>query len=507
MQVVRQCSVCAGRAARGFLQNHTDVSLLWTSKSVLRGVAACIRIRSSSEGVLFSSRKPGVQDSGEWTNTAHMSITSLSCAHAVPITQKVKNLSHDSLVRRAASVMTDSSSTFLSQTSSALIDALSEYSKAVHTRIALQKRYLASLGKLTPAEEDFLREAINGQRAEASDRLNDCKRFESSWINAVNLCKLAAEAAYTSGAEHASITVRTNIQVAQSHVEEAQKLSADTDKKLAETKVEEIQRMAEYAASFEDTRGFLQNHTDVSLLRTSKSVLRGVAACIRIRSSSEGVLFSRRKPGVQDSGEWTNTAHMSITSLSAARGLCAVPFTEKVKNLSHDSLVRRAASVMTDSSSTFLSQTSSALIDALSEYSKAVHTRIALQKRYLASLGKLTPAEEDFLWEAINGQRAEASDRLNDCKRFESSWINAVNLCKLAAEAAYTSGAEHASITVRTNIQVAQSHVEEAQKLSADTDKKLAETKVEEIQRMAEYAASFEDSEEHEVHEAYLRED
>ncbi|KAG7243103.1 hypothetical protein INR49_016478 [Caranx melampygus] len=474
MQVVRQCLVCAGRAARGFLQNHTDVSLLWTSKSVLRGGAACIRIRSSSEGVLFSSRKPGVQDSGEWTNTAHMSITSLSCAHAVPITQKVKNLSHDSLVRRAASVMTDSSSTFLSQTSSALIDALSEYSKAVHTRIALQKRYLASLGKLTPAEEDFLREAINGQRAEASDRLNDCKRFESSWINAVNLCKLAAEAAYTSGAEHASITVRTNIQVAQSHVEEAQKLSADTDKKLAETKVEEIQRMAEYAASFEDmqkikiickmqvvrqcsvctgraARGFLQNHTDVSLLRTSKSVLRGGAACIRIRSSSEGVLFSRRKPGVQDSGEWTNTAHMSITSLSAARGLCAVPFTE------------------------------------------AVHTRIALQKRYLASLGKLTPAEEDFLREAINGQRAEASDRLNDCKRFESSWINAVNLCKLAAEAAYTSGAEHASITVRTNIQVAQSHVEEAQKLSADTDKKLAETKVEEIQRMAEYAASFED--------------
>ena len=68
-------------------------------------------------------------------------------------------------------------------------------------------------------------------------------------------------------------------------------------------------------------------------------------------------------------------------------------------------------------------------------------------------------------------------------------------------------GAEHASITVRTNIQVAQSHVEEAQKLSAEADKKLAETKVEEIQRMAEYASSFEDSEEHEVHEAYLRED
>lgn len=68
-------------------------------------------------------------------------------------------------------------------------------------------------------------------------------------------------------------------------------------------------------------------------------------------------------------------------------------------------------------------------------------------------------------------------------------------------------GAEQASITVRTNIQVAQSQVEEARKMSADADKKLAETKVEEIQRMAEYAAFREDSEEYEVQEAYLRED
>lgn len=68
-------------------------------------------------------------------------------------------------------------------------------------------------------------------------------------------------------------------------------------------------------------------------------------------------------------------------------------------------------------------------------------------------------------------------------------------------------GGEQASITLRTNIQVAQSQVEEARKLSADADKKLAETKVEEIQRMAEYNASLENSEDIEVHEAYLRED
>uniref|UniRef100_UPI0037E8F801 diablo IAP-binding mitochondrial protein-like n=1 Tax=Semicossyphus pulcher TaxID=241346 RepID=UPI0037E8F801 len=252
--------------------------------------------------------------------------------------------------------------------------------------------------------------------------------------------------------------------------------------------------------------GLLRNQTDFSLLRTNKSVLRRGAACIRFLSISESAQFSSRKPGAQKLEEKTSSAQMSKASPSAARRLNAIPFTQ-VENLSHDSLIRRAASVLTDGSSTFLSQATVALTDALTDYSKAVHTRIAVQRRYLAMLGKLTAAEEDSLLEVINVQRAEASERLSDCKRFETTWINAVNLCKMAAEAARTSGAEHTSITVRTNIQVAQSQVDEARKLSADADKKLAETKVEEIQRMAEYAALRWDSEEHEVHEAYLRED
>nr|XP_019967699.1 PREDICTED: diablo homolog, mitochondrial-like isoform X4 [Paralichthys olivaceus] len=201
--------------------------------------------------------------------------------------------------------------------------------------------------------------------------------------------------------------------------------------------------------------GFLRNQTDISLLPSRRG-----AVCSRDLSSESGPLSSR-KSGVQKSGEWTNAANMSIASLSVARGL----------------------------------------------FTQAVHTRIAVQRRYLASVGKLTPSEEDLLKQAINDLRAEVTYRLDECKRFESSWINAVNLCVMAAEAANTSGAEQASITVRTNIQVAQSQVEEARRVSADAEKKLAETKVEEIQRMAEYAASFEDSEEHEVHEAYLRED
>lgn len=241
---------------------------------------------------------------------------------------------------------------------------------------------------------------------------------------------------------------------------------------------------------------------DISLLRTNKSVLRRGAACTRFLSSSEN-----RKPGVQKLGERMNAAHMSMASLSVAHRLCAVPFSQQVENLSQDSLIKRAATVVTDSSNTFLSQTTLALIDALTDYSKAVHSRIVFQKQYLVTLGKVSPAEEASLQDAVKSWRAEASERLNKCKRYESTWINAVNLCKMAAEAACTSGAQQASIAIRTNLQVAQAQVEEARTLSAEADKKLAETKVEEIQRMAEYASSLEDSEEHEVHEAYLRED
>ncbi|XP_026155149.1 diablo homolog, mitochondrial [Mastacembelus armatus] len=233
------------------------------------------------------------------------------------------------------------------------------------------------------------------------------------------------------------------------------------------------------------------------------AVLRRGLPYLSFLRSSARVLLSSRNPAGHKPGKWSRL----IATLTVGGGLCAVPV-KQVDNLSHDSLIRRAASLVTDSSSTFLSQTTLALIDAITEYSKAVHTLIALQRRYLASLGKLTPAEEDSVWQVIIGQRAEVNERQDEYRRFESTWVSAVKLCEMAAEAAYTSGAEHASITVRTNIQVAHSQVEEAQKLSMDADKKLAETKVMEIERMAQYVSSLESNNaEEEVPEAYLRED
>ncbi|CAG08981.1 unnamed protein product [Tetraodon nigroviridis] len=138
--------------------------------------------------------------------------------------------------------------------------------------------------------------------------------------------------------------------------------------------------------------------------------------------------------------------------------------------LTHDSLIKRAASLVTDSSTSFLSQATLALIDATTDYSKV-------------------------------------NDRRDECARFESTWVSAAKLCETAAEAAYVSGAEHASITMRTNMQVAQAQVDEARKLSAEAERKLAESKVMEVERMSQYVTSLENKDEEEVPEAYLRED
>lgn len=54
---------------------------------------------------------------------------------------QVENLSHDSLIKRAASLATDSSSTFLSQATLALIDAITDYSKVRIFAISLHLPY------------------------------------------------------------------------------------------------------------------------------------------------------------------------------------------------------------------------------------------------------------------------------------------------------------------------------------------------------------------------------
>ncbi|XP_066518557.1 diablo, IAP-binding mitochondrial protein a isoform X2 [Hoplias malabaricus] len=252
------------------------------------------------------------------------------------------------------------------------------------------------------------------------------------------------------------------------------------------------------------SRSFFQSRTDFLHSEANMAAIRRAAACLNFLRGASTSFCSNRS--VRQLRRSTGTSRNQTAAFSVGTGLCALPFAQ-AENLSHESLIRRASCLVTDSANTYLSQTTLALVDALTLYTKALHTLIALQKRYLDSIGKLTPAEEDSIWQVLIGQRVEVSDRLDECKRFESNWMNAVNICELSAEAAYSSGAEHASMALKTSLQVAQSKVEDMKKIQLAAEKSLAETKADEIQRMAEYASSIKLQDLEDVPEAYLRED
>ncbi|XP_029426953.1 diablo homolog, mitochondrial-like isoform X3 [Rhinatrema bivittatum] len=131
----------------------------------------------------------------------------------------------------------------------------------------------------------------------------------------------------------------------------------------------------------------------------------------------------------------------SRVALGFGATLCAVPIAEKSElSLSNESLIRRAVGLVTDSTYAYLSQTTYVLIDALTEYTKALYVLISLHQRYTAVLEKMNPNEEDAIWQVIIGARAEVNKKHQEYLKFESSWVSAIKLSEQAAEVAYQAG-------------------------------------------------------------------
>ncbi|XP_062867252.1 diablo, IAP-binding mitochondrial protein b [Trichomycterus rosablanca] len=191
-------------------------------------------------------------------------------------------------------------------------------------------------------------------------------------------------------------------------------------------------------------------------------------------------------------------------SLGISGGLCAVPFVQD--QLTHEDLIRRASSLVTDSANTYLSQTTLALVDSFTLYTKAVQNLITLHKSYVENINRLNPADEDAVWQAILRQRQEVVKRRENCDLFESCWKAAINLSKLAADAAFSAGADQASATAQTNLQIAQAHVEQVRQRSLQAEQELKDSKAENSQRLHSSQPAAEE-EEVEIPEAYLRED
>ncbi|KAK3524276.1 hypothetical protein QTP70_026039 [Hemibagrus guttatus] len=189
-------------------------------------------------------------------------------------------------------------------------------------------------------------------------------------------------------------------------------------------------------------------------------------------------------------------------SVGISAGLCAVPFVQDSE--SHEALIRRASSLVTDSTSSFLSQTTLALVDSLTQYTKTAHTLITLHKSYVANINRLNPEDESAVWQVILKKREQLIKYRDDCKHFEEYWRSAVRLSRLSAEAAFNAGADQASATAETNLQIAESHVDKARQCSCEADKKLKDSKAEYSQRLQSTSPA---QNEEEVPEAYLRED
>ncbi|KAI2651390.1 hypothetical protein H4Q32_019466 [Labeo rohita] len=157
-------------------------------------------------------------------------------------------------------------------------------------------------------------------------------------------------------------------------------------------------------------------------------------------------------------------------TLSVTGALCAVPFFQKPENLSHEELVRRASSLVTDSANTYLSQTTLALLDSLTSYVKAVNHLVNLHKRYVASVSKLSPTEENAFWQVILRQRAD-----------------------------------QATVTAQNSRQLAQSQVEQVRQLIPETERQLKDSKAEHSVRLQNALSTA--MEDEDIPDAYLRED
>lgn len=108
------------------------------------------------------------------------------------------------------------------------------------------------------------------------------------------------------------------------------------------------------------------------------------------------------------------------------------------------------------------------------------------------------------MWQVIIGARVEMTSKQQEYLKLETTWMTAVGLSEMAAEAAYHTGADQASVTARSHIQLVKSQVQEVRQLCQKAEAKLTEAQTAELLQKTQ-----EDTDERAEPEpeAYLRED
>uniref|UniRef100_A0A671R5S9 Diablo, IAP-binding mitochondrial protein b n=2 Tax=Sinocyclocheilus anshuiensis TaxID=1608454 RepID=A0A671R5S9_9TELE len=83
--------------------------------------------------------------------------------------------------------------------------------------------------------------------------------------------------------------------------------------------------------------------------------------------------------------------------------------------------------------------------------------------------------------------------------------MTAINLSKLAAEAAFNAGADQASVTAQNSLQFTQSQVEHVRQQMLEAERQLKDSKAEDSERLQNALSTA--MEDEDVPDAYLRED
>ncbi|XP_069353283.1 diablo IAP-binding mitochondrial protein isoform X2 [Eulemur rufifrons] len=137
---------------------------------------------------------------------------------------------------------------------------------------------------------------------------------------------------------------------------------------------------------------------------------------------------------------------------------------------------------------------------------QAVYTLISLYRQYTSLLGKMNSQEEDEVWQVIIGARVEMTSKQQEYLKLETTWMTAVGLSEMAAEAAYQTGADQPCVTARNHIQLVKLQVQEVRQLSQKAETKLAEAQTEELRQKTQEEGD-ERAEPEPEPEPYLRED
>ncbi|XP_071792250.1 diablo IAP-binding mitochondrial protein-like isoform X2 [Asterias amurensis] len=234
---------------------------------------------------------------------------------------------------------------------------------------------------------------------------------------------------------------------------------------------------------------------------TSHTGLRVITGPVLTKESETWIQIQRRlttKPPVNISQPSRTRSWLTrICGLGTfgSMVLCAMPISSKLSHtasvslqdqseaLSHQSLIKSAAAITVDSSCVLLTHAALAAIALHKEYAKMVNHLKLLLKDHGQFIGG--SAQEDVFWLEIIEMRVGIDDKMLEIEKINDMLTSAILVLERAAEAAFQADVELSAVTAGQHLQLVQSQLDMARKLSQKAQQDLTNIQVESIKQSA----------------------